>query len=62
VCYFDGIVNLEGRHGTMSLEVSCKKRDDRRLVVVIRGGTNRDYRTSFDAVRLAEEIEVEHTE
>jgi hypothetical protein len=38
-------------------DTSCETRDDHRLVVVIRGRTNHDYRASFDAVRLAEEVE-----
>jgi hypothetical protein len=41
VCYFDGIADFEGRHGTRSLEASWKKRDDR-LVVVVRGQTDRE--------------------
>jgi hypothetical protein len=50
MCYFDdGIANLEGHHCTMSLEASCKTRDGRWIVVVIRGRTKHDYRTSFDA-------------
>ena len=51
LCYFDGITNFEGRHGTKPLVVdSSRQQDLRRLVVVVRGRTKTDYRTSFDAV------------
>jgi hypothetical protein len=51
LCYFDGITNFEGRHGTKPLVVdSSRQQDLRRLVVVVRGRTKTDYRTSFNAV------------
>jgi hypothetical protein len=54
LCYFDGITNFEGRHGTKPLVVdSSRQQDLRRLVVVVRGRTKTDYRTSFNAVHGA---------
>jgi hypothetical protein len=54
LCYFDGLTNLEGRHGTRPLcsdgSAHLEEKYEGRLVLVIRGRTNRNYRTYFNKI------------
>jgi hypothetical protein len=54
LCYFDGLTNLEGRHGTKRLPFdgsgSAHPKGTSRLVLVIRGRANRNYRESFNKI------------
>jgi hypothetical protein len=54
LCCFDGLTNLEGRHGTKPLPFdgsgSAHPKGTSRLVLVIRGRANRNYRASFNKI------------
>jgi hypothetical protein len=54
LCYFGGLTNLEGRHGTKPLpfdgSCSAHPKGTSRLVLVIRGRANRNYRESFNKI------------
>ena len=54
LCYFDGVTNLEGRHGTRPLcsdgSAQLEEKDEGRLVLVIRGRAISNYRTSFNKI------------
>jgi hypothetical protein len=54
LCYFDGLTNLEGRHGTKPLPFdgsgSAHPKGTSRLVLVIRGRANRNYRESVNKI------------
>jgi hypothetical protein len=50
LCYFDGLTNLEGRHSTKPLPAGLCGGDDARLVLVIRGRANSNYRASFNRI------------
>ena len=54
LCYFDGLTNLEGRHGTKPLPFdgsgSANPKGTSRLVLVIRGRANSNYRASFNRI------------
>jgi hypothetical protein len=56
LCYFDGLTNLEGRHGTrpLSSDGSAHPEDNSRLVLVIRGRTNINYRAFFNKIHSGE--------
>jgi hypothetical protein len=54
LCYFDGLTNPEGRHGTKPLPFdgsgSANPKGTIRIVLVIRGRANSNYRASFNRI------------